>query len=94
MTGFSALRLVAVAEATSFLALLVATVIRHSGGGADGVHLLGPLHGVLFLAFVALVLSQRALQEWSGPETFWLLAASVIPFGGYGAEWWLARSRR
>lgn len=94
MTGLRALRIVAVAEATSFLALLVATIIRRTGGGAEGVHLLGPLHGVLFLAFVALVLIERTPQRWSVRTTFWLLVASVVPFGGYAAEWWLGRSQR
>lgn len=94
MTTFQALRIVAIAEATSFLALLVATIIRRTGGGADGVHLLGPLHGFLFLAFVALILIERTPQHWSNRTTFWLLVASVIPFGGYVAEWWLGRSRR
>jgi integral membrane protein len=94
LSSFNALRIVAVAEATSFLALIVASIIKHSDGGEGGVQILGPIHGVLFLAFVGLVLFERISQHWSMKTTLWLLVASVIPFGGYVAEVWLQRHAR
>lgn len=87
-------RYVALAEATSFLALLVATVVKHSDGGETGVSILGPIHGVLFLAYVLLVFAIRGEERWSFKVTCWILLGAVLPFGGYVVDWWLLRERR
>lgn len=87
-------RYVALAEATTFLALLVATVVKHSDGGETGVQILGPIHGALFLAYVFLVFAVRGQQGWSFKVTCWILAGAVLPFGGYVVDWWLLRERR
>ena len=87
-------RYVALAEATSFLALLVATVVKHSDGGETGVSILGPIHGVLFLAYVFLVFAIRGEERWSIKVTCWILLGAVLPFGGYVVDWWLLRVRR
>jgi integral membrane protein len=85
---------VALIEATTFLALLVATVIKHSDGGATGVQIHGPIHGALFIAYVINVFAIRADQRWSSKVTCWILLGAVLPFGGYVVDWWLARERR
>jgi integral membrane protein len=85
------MRNIALAEATSFLALLVASFVKRTGGGADGVHVLGPIHGGLFIAYVVIALSLRAQLSWSTQTTFWILLAAVVPFGGYVVDRWLAR---
>src|SRR3712207_7718533 len=87
-----ALRPVALAEATSFLALLVASYMKHSDRGATGVEILGPIHGALFLAYVALVLIVRPDAGWSNRTTGWILLAAVLPLGGYVFDWWLRRN--
>jgi integral membrane protein len=87
-------RYVALAEATSFLALLVATVIKHSDGGETGVQILGPIHGALFLAYVFLAIAIRGQEGWSIKVTCWILVGAVLPFGGYVVDWWLLRERR
>jgi integral membrane protein len=87
-------RYIALAEATSFLALLVATVIKHSDGGATGVSILGPIHGALFVAYVVNVLAIRGNERWGTKTTCWILLGAVLPFGGYVVDWWLARERR
>lgn len=84
------LRRVAIAEATSFLVLLVATVVKYSDGGDGGVRVLGPIHGVLFLAYIGLVLVIRERTRWSARTTGLLALAAVLPFGGYAADRWLA----
>ena len=91
MISLKTLRLVALAEATSFLALLVSSYLKHSGEGEVGVQVLGPLHGLLFVAYVALVLTLRADTGWDTRRTFWILAGAVLPFGGYVFDWWLTR---
>ena len=87
-------RWIALIEATSFLALLVATVIKHSDGGATGVSILGPIHGALFIAYVVNVFAIRTGERWNTKVTAWILVAAVLPFGGYVVDWWLARERR
>jgi integral membrane protein len=87
-------RYVALAEATSFLALLVATVVKRTDGGEMGVQILGPIHGLLFIAYVATALTIRADQGWSPKVTFWILVGAVLPFGGYVVDWWLLREQQ
>ena len=87
-------RWVALIEATTFLALLLATVIKHSDGGATGVSILGPIHGALFIAYVINVFAIRNAERWTPKVTFWILLGAVLPFGGYVVDWWLARERR
>lgn len=87
------MRYVALTEATSFLALLVASFVKRTGGGELGVEILGPIHGALFIAYVVLALNLRPKLGWSGKATFWVLVGAVVPFGGYVVDWWLLRRR-
>jgi integral membrane protein len=85
------LRYVALAEATSFLALLVATYIKYSDDTEVGVQILGPVHGLLFIAYVVLALSLRIPAGWSYRTTFLVLLGAVLPFGGFVVDRWLAK---
>ena len=88
-------RYVALAEATSFLALLVATYVKRVADGSElGVQILGPIHGLLFVAYVVMALNLRAEQGWTNQQTFWILVGAVLPFGGYVVDWWLVRRER
>ena len=58
-------RIVALMEATSFLALLVASVLKRTADAEIGVTILGPLHGLLFIAYVLIALALRPDQGWS-----------------------------
>jgi len=82
------------AEATSFIALLLASVIKRTGGGELGVQILGPIHGALFIVYVIVALNVRRELGWSGMTTFWVLVGAVVPFGGYVVDWWLLREAR
>ena len=88
------MRYIALTEATSFLALLVASFVKRTGGGELGVHILGPLHGALFVVYVIVALNLRAELGWSPQTTFWILVGAVVPFGGYVVDWWLVREAR
>ncbi|HSS32019.1 MAG TPA: DUF3817 domain-containing protein [Solirubrobacterales bacterium] len=88
------MRWIALAEATSFIALLVAAVIKRTGGSETGVQILGPIHGLLFIAYVVNVFAIRTDLGWDGKTTFWVLVGAVIPFGGYVVDWWMLRQRR
>ena len=67
------MRIVALAEATSFLALLVATYIKYSDDAPGGVQVLGPLHGFLFLAYVFMAINLRASAGWDTRTTLLVL---------------------
>ena len=88
-------RYVALAEATTFLALLVASYVKRTDGGELGVQILGPIHGLLFIAYVIIALRLRQEEVgWTNTQTFWILVGAVLPFGGYVVDWWLQRRER
>jgi len=88
------MRYIAFAEATSFLALLVASYVKRTDGGELGVQILGPIHGLLFIAYVVVALRLREETGWSWTVTGLVLLGAVVPFGGYAVDWWLLRDRR
>jgi len=85
-------RYVALAEATSFLLLLIATAIKHGADSPEGVQILGPLHGILFLAYVLIALVIRETTGWTARQTIGVLIGAVLPFGGFVVDRWLART--
>jgi integral membrane protein len=85
------MRYIALAEATSFIALLIASFVKRTGGGELGVQVLGPIHGLLFLTYVVVALNIRHEMGWNGKTTFWVLVGAVVPFGGYVVDWRLLR---
>ena len=86
------MRCVALVEATSFLALLVATYVKYNDDAPTGVQILGPIHGVLFIAYVFVAINIRLRGGWSNPVTLAVLLAAVVPFGGFVVDRWLVRS--
>jgi integral membrane protein len=88
------MRIIALAEATSFILLLIASVVKRTGGSELGVQILGPIHGGLFIAYVVVALNIRAQLGWANSTTFWILVGAVVPFGGYVVDWWLVREER
>ena len=81
-----AFRLVAVAEATSWLILIVATIVKYATTPHKqlGVQIMGPIHGVLFIAYVLLALFEvRRKFGWDARATGIVLLDSILPFGGF-----------
>lgn len=87
-------RWVALIEATSFLALLIASVVKRTADNEIGVQILGPVHGLLFLSYLYIAWVIRSDAGWTGKQTFWIMVGAVLPFGGYVVDWWLARRER
>jgi integral membrane protein len=79
-------RYVAIVEATSWLLLIIATVAKYGADGPDLAPILGPIHGILFLAYVFMTLNLREEAGWDGNTTIGILIAAVIPFGGFVVE--------
>ncbi len=87
-------RYVALVEATTFLALVVATYFKlgeNASSGRTAVSILGPIHGVLFVAYVLITLTVRDQQRWSTRTTILILIGAVLPFGGYYVDSWLRK---
>ncbi|MEJ7844344.1 MAG: DUF3817 domain-containing protein [Acidimicrobiales bacterium] len=80
------MRVAALAETVSYLVLLVAVVVKYAADSPAGVSAVGPVHGVIFLAYAALVLRYRSELGWDTTRTAFALAAAVLPFGGLLVE--------
>lgn len=81
----NAFRIVAIVEAISYLLLLGGVVLYRVLDGPDLIGALGPIHGILFLIYVALVLRIRESQGWDVWKTLLIIVVSAIPFGGFWA---------
>lgn len=76
-------RVVAYAEAASFLVLLVFVFVKRVVKGPDLVPVMGPIHGILFLVYFVMVLQIRAGQGWALGKTILVIVASALPLGGF-----------
>lgn len=80
------LRSVAIAEATSFVLLLVATAVKYALDRPEGVEVLGPIHGGLFVAYVGMAFLLWRAERWKPLTFLTIVAASIVPLGGYWVE--------
>jgi integral membrane protein len=91
----TAFRFVAVAEAVSWLGLLVGMFFKYVVDAGDGgVQVFGPIHGTVFLCYLAVALIAWRHLRWSLPVGLLALAASVPPFCTVLFEMWVSRTRR
>ncbi|TDC94294.1 DUF3817 domain-containing protein [Actinomadura sp. 7K507] len=80
-------RLVSIAEATSFLLLLlVAMPLKYGADAEAGVQLMGPIHGFLFVVYVAMVFLVRQALRWDIKRTVLALGAAVLPVAPFFVE--------
>lgn len=86
---------VAIAEACSWLGLLGGMYVKYLGSGDEiGVKIFGPVHGILFVAYVALVLLLAREHSWSKKKILVGLACSIPPLASVVFERWVDRDRR
>ncbi len=84
MTSLVQLRMVALAEGSSFLALLfVAMPLKYWAGMPLAVRIVGSLHGLLFVLFIVALARAAAQYDWTLLRTLYAFTASVIPFGSF-----------
>ncbi|MBT2209204.1 DUF3817 domain-containing protein [Actinomadura sp. NEAU-AAG7] len=87
-----AFRVVSIAEAVSFLVLLlIAMPLKYMADAPAAVQVMGPLHGVLFLAYVGMVFFVRENLHWSAGRTVLALGAGVLPVAPFLVEHFWAR---
>jgi integral membrane protein len=94
-TAATAFRIVAVAEALSWLGLLAGMYVKYVPGTSEaGVQTFGPIHGGIFVAYVAVALAASRLLRWDVRTTLLALAASVPPLATVPFERWASRTGR
>ena len=78
------LRAAAAAEATTLLLLIgVAVPLKHLDGWSMGVHILGPVHGLAFAAYIWLVVQSFGAGLLSRDGAVRLALCAFIPLAGY-----------
>lgn len=74
-------RAIAFAEACSWLGLLIGMYLKYVPETTEaGVHVMGPIHGTIFLAYLAVTMVARSTFGWSLRTTFLALVSSIPPF--------------
>ncbi|MGC0363208.1 integral membrane protein [Rhodococcus sp. 27YEA15] len=87
-------RFVAILEAFTWLGLLIGMAFKYipDNGSEIGVKVFGPIHGVVFVAYVAVAILTAVKLRWSVITTLWALFASIPPFGTVVFEVWASRT--
>ncbi|MBK9308007.1 MAG: DUF3817 domain-containing protein [Nitrospira sp.] len=77
-------RITALAEGSSFLVLLcIAMPMKYVMEMPRVVTVVGAIHGILFLAYVAQLVQLRTTLRWSNRVSFYAFLASLLPFGPF-----------
>lgn len=86
------LRLVGNIEGWSYLILLgVAMPLKYFAGMPMAVKIVGMTHGVLFMAFVWVLVNASMKHRWSYSFSALAFADSLVPFGTFALDKKLAR---
>lgn len=92
-TVATAFRVVAVAEACSWIGLLIGMFVKYVPETSEiGVQVFGPIHGAVFVAYVLVTLVAARVLRWSAGTTLLGLAASVPPLVTIWFERWATRT--
>ncbi|MET3772541.1 DUF3817 domain-containing protein [Arthrobacter nitrophenolicus] len=87
-----AFRILAVAEAISWAALLAGMYFKWIAGTTEvGVQVAGPIHGALFVAYGAAALALWRLQRWPFMVAFFAGISAVFPFATILFERWAGK---
>jgi integral membrane protein len=73
----------ALAETISLSLLLLAMVVKYGFDKPQGVQIIGPIHGMLFIGLVLVLLSLHMRLKWSTARTAKIFLSSFVPVGGY-----------
>ena len=77
-------KVVAILEGASFLGLLgIAMPLKYIFGLPTTTQVLGMAHGILFIAYVLMVVLFRKQLNWNLKITALALTAAVLPFGPF-----------
>ena len=84
MTALRQLRVVALLEGASFLVLLfIAMPLKYLAGLPLAVRIVGSVHGVLFLLFIAALYRAGREREWPLRRSLLAFVSSIVPLGTF-----------
>ncbi len=84
MSEIQRFRMTALAEGSSFLILLcIAMPMKYLMGMPRVVTVVGAIHGILFLLYVAQLAKLRTTHQWDNRFLFFAFLASLLPFGPF-----------
>ncbi len=84
VTPLRQLRLIAFIEGVSFLVLLfVAMPLKYLAGLPVAVRIVGSIHGVLFIAFVLILIRVSIARAWPFRRSLLAFVSSIVPFGTF-----------
>ena len=76
--------MIALAEGTSFVILLfIAMPMKYMMGMPRAVRVVGSIHGLLFLLYVAQLARLRTSYQWDNRFPLQAFIASILPFGTF-----------
>ena len=89
-------RLVALAEAVSWVGLLIGMYFKYLGTPRTeiGVKIFGMAHGLVFIAFVAMAVLAAIAFRWSAKTCLLALLASIVPLASVMFLIWADRTGR
>lgn len=89
-------RLIAFAEAVSWVGLLVGMYFKYLGSPQTevGVKVFGPIHGGIFIAFVVAALLVGSAVKWGAGTWLLALLGSIVPLGSVIFLIWADRTGR
>lgn len=79
-------RVIAYVVGIGLLALCVAIVFKYGFDAGQGVAIIGPIHGFLYMAYIALAVDLALKARWSVKGTIGVLLSGTIPFLSFVAE--------
>ncbi|MFI5845419.1 DUF3817 domain-containing protein [Catenuloplanes sp. NPDC051500] len=90
--ALSLFTIVAIAEACSWTGLLIGMFFKYGPVGTEiGVKVFGPIHGALFVSYVALTLAVAVLNRWRVTTAVIALSCAIPPLATLIFERWARR---
>jgi len=84
------LEILSILEASTLVLLVcVAVPLKHAFGWPTGARILGPIHGIAFLAYSWTAFQTVAGGGWQGRHMVRLFAVAFLPFAGFFNIPWL-----
>ncbi len=84
--GFSAFRVVAFFEGSSYILLLFTMLLKYRFNIPEPNMVVGMAHGVLFIAYVILLLFAARQMRWRLGKMTFSFVLSLVPFGTFYGE--------
>jgi integral membrane protein len=88
-------RWIAFLEGVSLIVLVgIGVPLKHFGHEPIVVRVVGPIHGLLFLAYLWAVSDALGAKRWTRGQAAWAVVAAFLPFGTFVLDARLRREER